>query len=94
MTTHHMSLAWWLFIRELESMRLAVVDPLTVLVSGPGWRREHRRFDTERALTEFAVGLEEALRASGWNVAGFEAERRSPSDRRAADRSSNDRRRE
>ena len=67
-------------------MRVAVKSPVSLVVSGPGRRRTHHAFENEQALTEFALTLEQGLVAEGWELIGFDTERRTAGDRRATPR--------
>ena len=77
-----MALAWWLFIRGMESTRIDVEEPLTLVVRGPGNQTTSHQLPSETALAEFAIALEQELFLAGWTLAGFEAERRTLTERR------------
>jgi hypothetical protein len=87
-----MTLAWWLFVRGSESTRIDVEEPLTLVVRGPGGQVTSRQLPSETALAEYAMAVEQELFLAGWTLAGFEAERRAPSERRKKPRESRDRR--
>jgi hypothetical protein len=87
-----MALAWWLFVRGTESTRIEVEEPLTLVVRGPGGHRVAHDLPSETALAEFAIALEQQLFLAGWQLAGFEAERRIVADRRKATRETPERR--
>jgi hypothetical protein len=87
------ALTWWLFVRGEESTRVEVVSPRLVVIKGPGGRADALDCKDEQSLLALALSLEDWLRDTGWNLLGFEAERRTCADRRAQRRSTDDRRR-
>ena len=87
-----MALASWLFIKDGESIWVERPYGFSMVVAGPGTRREQHDFADEQAVQAFQVSIGERLSADGWFLWGFDRDRRSGRDRRSMDRNSPDRR--
>jgi hypothetical protein len=77
-----MTLAWWLFVREQDSIRVDVTDPLALVVHGPRAAIDRYAFADEVQLTGFAERLDDSLRTEGWRLIGFNGDRRTHERRR------------
>jgi hypothetical protein len=87
-----MPLASWLFIKDGESIWIERPYGFSMVVAGPGTRREQHDFPDEQAVQAFQVSIGERLSADGWFLWGFDRDRRSGRDRRRIDRNAPDRR--
>ena len=88
-----MPLSSWLFIRDSESIWVERPFGSTLIVAGPGARREQREFINEDALNAFQIELAERLAAGGWFLWDYNRDRRTQIDRRQNPRPTADRRR-
>ena len=87
-----MPLASWLFIRDSESIWVERPSGITLIVAGPGARREQRDFISHAALESFQVALAERLAGDGWILWAHDSDRRGATDRRSTPRPVPDRR--
>ena len=78
----------WVFVKDNERVELRrQVDPAAVsldVLGAAGLRKFG--FRDHAALVAFQAGFEQALTHSGWQMEGFQPERRSGQDRAAAPR--------
>jgi hypothetical protein len=88
-----MPLASWLFVRDAESIWIERHDRCTMLIAGPGPRREQREFINEDALQRYQVDVATRLTGEGWFLWAFDRDRRGTPDRRGTRRPSTERRR-
>jgi hypothetical protein len=86
-------LSSWLFIRDSESIWVEHPFGTTLILAGPGPRREQRDFISQHALEAFQIELAERLAGDGWILWGYDRDRRSGTDRRSTPRPAPDRRR-
>jgi hypothetical protein len=82
----------WLFIRNGESVWIERPHGFTLIVAGPGHRRDVHDFADERSLDAFQAALAERLANDGWFLWAFDRDRRQGRERRQNSRSANDRR--
>jgi hypothetical protein len=78
----------WVFVKDNERVELRrQVDPTSVSLDvwGSGGLRKFG-FRDHAALVAFQAGFEQALAHSGWQLEGFQPERRSGEDRAAQSR--------
>ncbi len=87
-----MPLASWLFVKDGQSIWIERPGGFSMIVAGPGPKREEHEFPNEQALQAFQIEIGERLTDSGWFLWGFDRERRSGRERRGIDRSTPDRR--
>jgi hypothetical protein len=78
--------AAWLFVKQRQSVRMVrgQSDAPELVVQGPGHKRKAYRFENHQELTTFQSEIERRLARDGWHLEGFECDRRSGFDRRAA----------
>jgi hypothetical protein len=74
-----MPIASWLFIRGSESIWIERLSGNTLIIAGPGPRREQRRFFTEEQLQRFQMRLAERLAGQRWFLWAYNRDRRSQS---------------
>jgi hypothetical protein len=86
-------LASWLFIRGQESIWVERPFGSSLVVAGPGARREQRNFISDEALNAYQVSLAETLTAGGWFLWGVDRDRRSGAERRTLERDADRRQR-
>ena len=79
-----MPIASWLFIRGSESIWIERLSGNTLIVAGPGQRREQRRFFTEEQLQRFQMRLADRLAGQRWFLWAYNRDRRSQSRDEAA----------
>ena len=72
-----MPIASWLFIRGSESIWIERLSGNTLIIAGPGQRREQRRFFTEEQLQRFQMRLAEGLAGQRWFLWAYNRDRRS-----------------
>jgi hypothetical protein len=72
-----MPIASWLFIRGSESIWIERLPGYTVIIAGPGHRRQQRRFFTEEQLQRFQIRLAEKLAGQRWFLWAYNGDRRS-----------------
>jgi hypothetical protein len=82
----------WLFIRNGESVWIERPHGFTLIVAGPGAKREDFEFPHERALDAFQASLAERLANDGWFLWAYDRDRREGRERRQSPRTTNDRR--
>jgi hypothetical protein len=66
----------WLFTRNDESVYLSRAGKFTMLVAGPGQRRQQLHFDDEPAVQEYQRQIADQMASSGWILYGVDQERR------------------
>jgi DNA-binding response OmpR family regulator len=71
----------WLFVRDNESVRIARRGDLELSVSGPGWKRDVYRFDSELEIATFQAEYEHRLVSTGFTFETFRQDRRGGGDR-------------
>lgn len=71
--------ASWLFIRGPESIWIERLSGKTLIIAGPGRRRQQRRFFTEEQLQRFQIRLAEKLAGQRWFLWAYNGDRRSRS---------------
>lgn len=81
----------WLFVRDGESIWIERQGS-SLVVAGPGPKREDHDFPDEAALETFQIALAERLAGDGWFLWAFDRDRRLEQDRRQTKRTSADRR--
>jgi hypothetical protein len=81
-----------LFTRGHESIRITRGGEWKLVVSGPGRKRWDYTFRTDGELTQFQASIEHRLLIQGWQLQGYDRDRRSNFDRRSRARSTPDRR--
>ncbi len=86
-----MPIASWLFIRGSESIWIERPSGNTLIIAGPGHRRQQRTFFTEEQLQRFQMRLAETLAEHRWFLWAYNRDRRSK--RFGADGHSNETRR-
>ena len=69
-------MASWLFIRGSESIWIERPFGTTLIVAGPGYRRERRTFINEDHLQRFQVNMAERLAADRWFLWAYNHDRR------------------
>ena len=74
-----MPIASWLFIRGSESIWIERLPGNTLIIAGPGHRREQRRFFTEEQLQRFQMRLADRLAGQRWFLWAYNGDRRSQS---------------
>jgi hypothetical protein len=74
-----MPIASWLFIRGSESIWVERPSGKTLIVAGPGHRRQQRTFFTEEQLQRFQMRLAETLAEQRWFLWAYNRDRRSKS---------------
>jgi hypothetical protein len=74
-----MPIASWLFIRGSESIWIERLPGYTLIIAGPGSRRQQRRFFTEEQLQRFQMRLAEKLAGQRWFLWAYNGDRRSQS---------------
>jgi len=74
-----MPIASWLFIRGSESIWIERLAGNTVIIAGPGHRRQQRRFFSEEQLQRFQMRLAEKLAGQRWFLWAYNGDRRSKS---------------
>jgi hypothetical protein len=72
-----MPIASWLFIRGSESIWIERLAGYTLIIAGPGHRRQQRRFFTEEQLQRFQMRLAEKLAGQRWFLWAYNGDRRS-----------------
>ena len=72
-----MLIASWLFIRGAESIWIERLPGNTLIIAGPGRRRQQRRFFTEEQLQRFQMRLAEKLAGQRWFLWAYNRDRRS-----------------
>jgi hypothetical protein len=71
-----MPIASWLFIRGSESIWVERPFGHTLVIAGPGHRRQQRTFFTEEQLQRFQVQLAESLVEHRWFLWAYNDDRR------------------
>lgn len=84
----------WLFVRGTESIWIVRPHGCSLIVEGPGSSRQEHDFDDEAAIQAYQVSIAEELSEHGWRLEAVDRERRSGRDRRGAERTTPDRRRQ
>ena len=84
----------WLFIRGSESIWIERPFQSSLIIAGPGPRREQRDFINDAALDAFQIELAERLASQGWFLWAHDRDRRTGAERRTSKRESPDRRQE
>ncbi len=74
-----MPIASWLFIRGSESIWVERPSGNTLIIAGPGHRRQQRTFFTEEQLQRFQMRLAETLADQRWFLWAYNRDRRSQS---------------
>jgi hypothetical protein len=74
-----MPIASWLFIRGSESIWIERPSGNTLIIAGPGHRRQQRTFFTEEQLQRFQIRLAETLAEQRWFLWAYNRDRRSQS---------------
>ena len=74
-----MPIASWLFIRGSESIWIERPSGNTLIIAGPGRRRQQRTFFTEEQLQRFQMRLAETLAEQRWFLWAYNRDRRSQS---------------
>jgi hypothetical protein len=74
-----MPIASWLFIRGPESIWIERLPGNTLIIAGPGHRRQQRRFFTEEQLQRFQIRLADKLAGQRWFLWAYNGDRRSQS---------------
>jgi hypothetical protein len=74
-----MPIASWLFIRGSESIWVERPSGNTLIIAGPGHRRQQRTFFTEEQLQRFQMRLAETLAEQRWFLWAYNRDRRSQS---------------
>lgn len=74
-----MPIASWLFIRGSESIWIERLSGNTVIIAGPGHRRQQRRFFSEEQLQRFQMRLADKLAGQRWFLWAYNGDRRSRS---------------
>lgn len=74
-----MRIASWLFIRGSESIWIERLPGNTLIIAGPGRRRQQRRFFSEDQLQRFQMRLAEKLAGQRWFLWAYNGDRRSRS---------------
>ena len=74
-----MPIASWLFIRGSESIWVERPSGNTLIIAGPGHRRQQRTFFTEEQLQRFQMRLAETLAEQRWFLWAYNRDRRSKS---------------
>ena len=74
-----MPIASWLFIRGSESIWIERLPANTLIIAGPGHRREQRRFFSEDQLQRFQMRLADRLAGQRWFLWAYNGDRRSQS---------------
>jgi hypothetical protein len=74
-----MPIASWLFIRGSESIWIERPAGKTLIIAGPGHRRQQRTFFTEEQLQRFQIRLAERLADQRWFLWAYNRDRRSQS---------------
>ena len=74
-----MPIASWLFIRGSESIWVERLSGNTLIIAGPGHRRQQRRFFTEEQLQRFQMRLADKLAGQRWFLWAYNGDRRSKS---------------
>ena len=74
-----MPIASWLFIRGSESIWIERPSGNTLIIAGPGHRRQQRTFFTEEQLQRFQMRLAETLAEQRWFLWAYNRDRRSQS---------------
>src|SRR5215813_9386571 len=72
-----MPIASWLFIRGSESIWIERLSGNTLIIAGPGHRRQQRRFFSEEQLQRFQMRLAEKLAEHRWFLWAYNRDRRS-----------------
>jgi hypothetical protein len=72
-----MPIASWLFIRGSESIWIERLPGNTLIIAGPGHRRQQRRFFSEEQLQRFQIRLAEKLAGQRWFLWAYNGDRRS-----------------
>ena len=73
-----MPIASWLFIRGSESIWVERPYGHTLIIAGPGHRRQERKFFTEEQLQHFQMRLAEQLVQQRWFLWAYNDDRRRP----------------
>jgi len=81
-----MPIASWLFIRGSESIWVERPTGNTLIIAGPGHRRQQRTFFTEEQLQRFQIRLAETLAEQRWFLWAYNRDRRSKSREHVAHR--------
>jgi hypothetical protein len=81
-----MPIASWLFIRGSESIWIERPSGNTLIIAGPGHRRQQRTFFTEEQLQRFQMRLAETLAEHRWFLWAYNRDRRSKSRDEGANR--------
>jgi hypothetical protein len=81
-----MPIASWLFIRGSESIWIERPSGNTLIIAGPGHRRQQRTFFTEEQLQRFQMRLAETLAEHRWFLWAYNRDRRSKSRDEGASR--------
>src|SRR5436190_4640172 len=74
----------WLFIKDGQSIWIERPYGCSIIVAGPGVSQERHDFPDEASLQAFQVAIAEGLTEAAWFLWGFDRERRTDRDRRAA----------
>jgi hypothetical protein len=83
----------WLFIKGEQSIFIERPYGCSMVVAGPGPSRRQHDFPDEQALQGYQIEIADRLASAGWLLWGVNRQRRSGPDRRAATRTTSDRRR-
>lgn len=81
LTKRGMLMSSWLFIRGSESIWIERPFGTTVVVAGPGSRREQRTFINEEQLQRFQVSMAERLATDRWILWAYNHDRRDAATR-------------
>lgn len=87
-----MTPASWLFIKGDQSIWIERPYGCSMIVAGPGPKREQHDFPDEDALQGYQIAIADRLASAGWLLWGVNRQRRSGEDRRGTARQSTDRR--
>ena len=85
--------ASWLFVKGEQSIWIERPHGHSMVVAGPGPKREQHDFAGEDELQQYQMNLADRLASAGWLLWGVDRQRRSGAERRVAARQSPDRRR-